>query len=155
MAATIMVVGIDGSDAGERALAFAKDRTKARVTGGEEASIVVVYVIEWSPFSFQTAEENERRHKRREEELALAHERILDPAVTKARDEGFEAEGIVRHGNVADILDDIAVEKGAAQIVVGRTGGRRLRDQFFGSVSSRLAATSSVPVTIVPAGGEA
>ena len=145
MAGAGLIVGIDGSEAGERALAFAKERARAAGAG-----LTVVFVIEWSPFTFQTPEENERRHQRREEELAVAHERVLDPAVSAAVSEGFDAEGVVRHGDAAEILEAVAVERRAAQIIVGRTGGRRLRDHFFGSVSSRLAAISTVPVTIVP-----
>lgn len=145
MAGNLLVVGIDGSEAGERALAFARERAKASA-----ASLAIVYVIEWSPFTFQTPEENEQRHRRREEELTIAHERILDPAVAATKSAGFEAEGIVRHGKPAEILEKIAVDMDAAQIIVGRATGKRLRDQFFGSVSSRLAAMSAIPVTIVP-----
>ena len=146
MAGTGLIVGIDGSEAGAKALAFAKARLK-EMPG---SALSIVYVIEWSPFTFQTPEENAERHKRREEELAIAHERVLDPAVADATSEGFEVEGIVRHGDAADILEAIAVEKGASEIIVGRSAGRRVRDHFFGSVSSRLAAISTVPVTIVP-----
>ncbi len=145
MAGTGMIVGIDGSEAGERALAFAKERAREAGEG-----LIIVYVIEWSPFTFQTPEENEERHKRREEELVLAHERVLDPAVNIAKADEVEVEGIVRHGDPAEILEEIAVEKKAAHIIVARSAERRLRDHFFGSVSSRLAAISTVPVTIVP-----
>lgn len=143
MAGTGLVVGIDGSEAGEKALAFARD-----IAEGE--SVTIVYVIEWSPFAFQTPEENELRHQRREEELKVAHERVLDPAVTRARADGLQAEGVVRHGDTAEILEAVAEEKGASQIIVGRSAGRRMRDHFFGSVTSRLAAISTVPVTIIP-----
>ncbi len=145
MAGTGMIVGLDGSEAGERALAFAKERAKEASEG-----LIIVFVIEWSPFTFQTPEENEERHRRREEELSIAHERVLDPAVSSAKADGLEVEGIVRHGDPAEILEEIAVEKEAAHIIVARSAGRRLRDHFFGSVSSRLAAISTVPVTIVP-----
>jgi len=77
MSKTTIIVGLDGSDAGKRALDFAK--TRAKLIG--DCRIMLVYVIEWSPFSFQTAEENEKRHARREEELNLAHERVVGPAV--------------------------------------------------------------------------
>lgn len=146
MAGTGLIVGIDGSPADGKALAFAKARAK----GTPDAEITIVCVIEWSPFAFQTAEENAERHKRREEELTIAHERVLDPAVRAARDEGFKVEGVVRHGDASDILASVAVEKDAAQIIIGRSTGSRLLDHFFGSVSSRLAATSTIPVTIVP-----
>lgn len=146
MSKTTIVVGLDGSEAGARALDFAKVR--AKMIG--ECSITICYVIEWSPFSFQTPEENEQRHKRREEELNLAHERVIDPAVKQTEAEGFEVKGIVKHGDAADILDDIAKAENGSQIVVGRVGVRGLKERLFGGVTGRLVATASVPVTIIP-----
>ncbi|MBB4175163.1 universal stress protein [Sulfitobacter noctilucicola] len=146
MSKTTIVVGLDGSEAGARALDFAK--RQAKVIG--ECSIAICYVIEWSPYSFQTKEENEQRHKRREEELALAHERVMDPAVSQAKEEGFDVVAIVRHGDAADILDSVAKKHDAAQIVVGRVGVRGLKERVFGGVTGRLAAAASVPVTIIP-----
>lgn len=143
---TTIVVGLDGSDAGARALEFAK--TQANLIG--DCAIAIVYVIEWSPFSFQTPEENEKRHKRREEELKQAHERVLDPAVKDTEGAGHSVVGIVKHGDVSDILDDVAKEHGAVQIVVGRVGVRGLKERLFGGVTGRLVAASSVPVTIIP-----
>ncbi len=146
MSKTTFIVGLDGSEAGSRALAFAKERAKA--VG--DAAIAICYIIEWSPFTFQTPEENEQRHKRREDEIAMAHERVLDPAVTQCKSEGFTAEGIVKHGDAADLLDAIAKEQGASQIIVGRVGARGLKERVFGGVTGRLVASASVPVTIVP-----
>ena len=70
--------------------------------------------------------------------------------MAETREQGFDVEGIVRHGDVAETLEAVAEEKGASQIVVARSAERRLRDHFFGSVSSRLAAISTIPVTIIP-----
>lgn len=146
MSETTLIVGLDGSEAGTRALDFAKAR--AKLIG--ECRIVLVYVIEWSPFSFQTAEENEKRHARREEELQLAHERVVDPAVKKSEAEGCTVEGVVLHGDVADILEGLAKKRGAAQIIVGRMGERNMKERLFGGVTGRLVAASSVPITVIP-----
>ncbi|MEJ6405020.1 universal stress protein [Yoonia sp. 2307UL14-13] len=146
MSKTVYVVGLDGSDAGERALDFAKARAKA----DGNCEIIICYVIEWSPFSFQTAEENEQRHKRREEEISMALSRVIEPASKAAASEGFTVEGVVKHGDAAEILDDLAKKHGAAQIIVGRVGARGLRERVFGGVAGRLVATASVPVTIIP-----
>ena len=67
MTATL-VVGLDGQGSGDRALAYAK--RMAGLIG--KCELLIVYVIEWSPYSFQTAEENAQRHKRREEEITTA-----------------------------------------------------------------------------------
>ena len=61
-----LVIGLDGQSTGEKALEFAKNMAASM----KSCELIVVYVIEWSPFSFQTAEENAQRHKRREEEIA-------------------------------------------------------------------------------------
>ena len=146
MTASTIVVGLDGGEAGARALDFAAKQ--AKLIGDYELKLV--YVIEWSPFSFQTSEENDQRHKRREEELALARERIVDPAVKKVSEDGVTVQGIVKHGDVADILDDLAKKHGAQQIVVGRVGLRGLKERMFGGVTGRLAVASRVPLTIIP-----
>ena len=62
---TKIVVGVDGADSGDRALTFAKDLAGRT----ESCELIVAYVIEWSPFSFHTPEENELRrfsHRYRE-----------------------------------------------------------------------------------------
>ena len=56
----------------------------------------MAHVIEWSPYSFNTNEENAQRHKRREAELNRAHSEIVDPVVEKLQAAGIEAEGVVR-----------------------------------------------------------
>ncbi|MGO4916886.1 universal stress protein [Pseudogemmobacter sp. W21_MBD1_M6] len=146
MTQTILVVGLDGSASGGKALAFAEDRAKAI----GDCLIVVCYVIEWSPFTFQTPEENEQRHKRREEEIKTARERVLDPAIAAGKAADLNIEGHVFHGDAADILDDLAVKRGASQIIIGRVGARGLKERLFGGVAGRLVASASVPVTIIP-----
>lgn len=140
-----IIVGHDGSKSGERAIAHAKQQA-SRIG---DCEIVLVYVIEWSPFSFQTAEENEQRHKRREEEIRLAENRILEPAVKGLTDDGFNARGLVRHGDVADLLDAVAKKEGADQIVIARSSESGFAKRLFGSATASLAMHASVPLTIV------
>ena len=111
---------------------------------------MLVFVIEWSPFTFNTPEENEQRHKRREEEISKAHSHVVDPAMKKAKEEGFDVHDIVAHGDAAKILDKVATDEGASQIIIGRVVQSGLVERIFGGVSGRLIATARVPVTIVP-----
>lgn len=143
---TRIVVGHDGSPQGEKALAYSK--RLSRLIG--ECELLLVYVIEWTPYSFHSAEELAQRHKRREEEIDQARAHVLTPAVTALGGEGFAVMPIVRHGDAAQILEEVAIEFGAAQIVIGRTGEHGLRERLFGGVSGRLIAAASVPVTIIP-----
>lgn len=112
-----IVVGMDGSGSADRVADFAKGL--AKLIG--DCELVLVYVIEWSPYSFQTPEENEARHKRREDEIQTALERVINPAVERLKQEGFSARGVVKHGNVAQLLDSTAVEEKAHQIIVARS----------------------------------
>ena len=139
------LVGIDGSETGQRAADFAAARAKAA-----GANILVVYIIEWSPYTFNTPEENEERHKRREEEIDRARTQVLDPMVASLQGEGLQVEGIVRHGNAAEVLSGLAQEKGACQIFIGRRGLSKVKAMLFGSVAGTLVQISPVPVTVVP-----
>lgn len=140
-----LLVGLDGHGSGNRALAYAE--RLAGLIGNCE--ILVAYIVEWSPYSFQTPEENAERHKRREEEIAKATERVIDPAVTKLKADGFTASGVVRHGDVAEALNAICEESGADQIVVGRSSEGGFATRIFGSATSNLVMSASVPVTVV------
>ena len=140
-----LVIGLDGQSSGDKALTFARDLA-ARTT---DCELIVVYVIEWSPFSFQTAEENAERHKRREEEITIATERVVDPAVKTLTEAGLNARAIVRHGDVADTIDKIAHDEGAQQIIVARSSAGGLTSRIFGSSTANLVMNARVPVTVV------
>lgn len=140
-----IVVGVDGSGSGVRAIEYAK--TLAQLVDGSK--LLLVYVIEWSPFTFQTVEENALRHKRREEEISAAKERVVDPAVALLADSGLAVTGIVKHGDVAETLERLAKEQSADQIVVGRTSEAGVVSRIFGSSTVNLVMNASVPVTVV------
>jgi len=142
---TKLVIGLDGSGSGDRAVAYAKKM--AKLIGSCE--LIIVYVIEWSPYSFQTAEENAKRHARREEEISSAFNRMVDPAVMALNADGFQARGVVKHGDVADLLNAVAVEERADQIIVARSSEHGFVKRMFGSSTANLVMDSSVPVTVV------
>lgn len=142
---TKLVVGLDGHGSGDRALAYAK--RMAKLIG--DCELLIVYVIEWSPYSFQTAEENAERKKRREEEISTATERVIEPAVASLSSDGAKARGLVRHGNVADILNEISLEENATQIIVSRSSEGGFAKRLFGSSTANLVMSASVPVTVV------
>jgi nucleotide-binding universal stress UspA family protein len=140
-----MLVGVDGSDSSRRAVEFAATCARAG-----RARLVAAYVIEWSPYTFNTPEENEQRHQRREEEIVRARTQVIDPLVAELRAAGLDVEGVVRHGHAAEVLSGLAVEHGAAQIFIGRRGISRIAALLFGSVAGSLVQVSPVPVTVVP-----
>jgi nucleotide-binding universal stress UspA family protein len=140
-----ILVGVDGTEDNRRAVNYAVNWAKK-----SKAKLILVYVVKWSPFTFQTAEENEERHKRRQEEINIAQERVLEPLLESLESEGLEITGLVRHGEVADSLIYIAKKHGATDIVVGRIGESGVKTLIFGSVVAKLIQISHIPVTIVP-----
>jgi len=139
------VVACDGSSASGRALKFAI--TLAKLTG---ASVVLVHVLEWSPYSFLTPEELEERHQRRQQELERARKALIDPLVAALADEGIKAEAVIRYGHVAETLAEIAEKEGASQMFIGRNGHSSLTARLFGSVASSMAQIAPVACTLVP-----
>lgn len=141
----VLLVGIDCSDCAGRALDYAAEWAAAT-----RCQLVVTHVIQWSPFSFTTPQENEERHARREAELDRAHREVVDPVVKRLSDLGLNVRGVIRHGHPAETLCEVAEEFGATHIVVGKTGSSRIRAQLFGSVANSLVQISKQPVTVVP-----
>jgi nucleotide-binding universal stress UspA family protein len=139
------VVACDGSKSSGRALKLAIEQ--AKMSG---ASLLLVHVLEWSPYSFLTPEELEERHKRRNEELERASTALVEPLVEATKAEGVKASSIIRYGHVTETIADIAEKEGAAQIFMGRTGHSNLAKIVFGSVAAAMAQIAPVPCTIVP-----
>lgn len=139
------LIAYDGSAASERALSFGVARARA-----SDARLLLAHVLEWSPYSFLSAEEVAERHKRRNAEVGRAETVILDPVRKKLSGQGLSVEIVVRYGHVAEVLSDLATEFSATQIVVGRTGEKGLQARLFGSVAGTLAQVAPVPCTIVP-----
>jgi nucleotide-binding universal stress UspA family protein len=140
-----VVVGVDNSEASTRAVEFAVERAKHN-----DWKVVLVHVIPWSPYSFQTPSENEHRHQEKERELAAATEQVLVPMAAVAETGGVPHAEVVRHGKPSDTISDVANDVHAVHIIVGRTGDGGLREAVFGSVASRLVQHAHLPVTVVP-----
>ena len=137
------VVGIDGSEGSIRTAQYAL--AQAQKAG---ASLKVIHVLEWSPYSFLTPEGLEERHKRRSEELERARSAIIGPVIEKLG--SGEIEGEVRYGHVAQVISTYCDEIGAEQAFIGRHGGGGLTSRLFGSVPGSLVQICNVPVTVVP-----
>ena len=141
----VFLVGVDCSECSDRALKYAVSRAEA-----SKGQLIVTHVIDWSPYSFNTPQENAERHKRREDELDRAHREIIDPLVSEFRERGIHVRGVIRHGHPAETLSAVAEEFGATNIIIGKTGSSRIKTQLFGSVANTLVQVSKLPVTIVP-----
>jgi nucleotide-binding universal stress UspA family protein len=139
------LVGIDGSDCGDRALDAA-----ARQARAAEAELLICYVISWSPYTFSTPEENAERHRRREEELHAARTKLLEPRVAELSATGLDVSAVARHGHPVKTLVQLAEEREADIIVVGRSGDTPLKTRIFGGTAAGLVQSAPVPVLVVP-----
>ena len=139
------VVAYEGDESDSSLLDFAIARAKKN-----DARIVLAHILEWSPYKFLTPEELEERHKRRGEELNRAETDIVAPALDKIRSAGVEADAVLKHGNVIDLLVSISAEAGASMVFCGRSGSNSVAARLFGSVPMGLAQISVVPIVIVP-----
>ena len=139
------LVALDGSEGGKRAAKLASSMAKCT-----KSDLLLVYVIDWTPYSFNTPEELEERHKRRESEIQRANESVLQPEVAALADSGLNIETIVHHGRIAETIVNLASLHKVSQIYIGRQGESHLRSMIFGSVTAALIQTSLVPVTVVP-----
>ncbi len=142
---SLYLVGIDGSAGGERALEAA-----IAMAGESQSRLLLVYVIAWSPFSFSTPEENAERHRRREEELAIAHSKLLQPLLEKVQAQSIPVEGLATHGHPARKLASLAEEHAARMIIVARSGDKPIKSRFFGGTASALTQSAGCPVLVVP-----
>lgn len=140
-----ILIAFDGSECSKRALDAAV--AHARLVN---AQLVVTYIIDWSPYSFHTAEELAERHQRRESEIQRANESILDPVTASLSDTDLSVQTVVRHGKIANTLNDLTSEYGISQIFVGRQGESGIKSMIFGGVTGALVQSSTVPVTVVP-----
>jgi nucleotide-binding universal stress UspA family protein len=139
-----ILIGYDGTEAADRAVQFTANRAAA-----EGCPVHVIYVLEWSPYSFLSAQELEERHQRRTEELSRA-EATLAPALRVFTDRNIPMTYEVRYGHSGELICQIAKEKKATQIVLGRKGGTALGARLLGSLALTLVQASPVPVTVVP-----
>lgn len=139
------LVGIDGTECGDRALEVAREHAMAA-----DVELLVCYVIAWSPFTFSTPQENAERHRRREEELEMARSRILEPRLAKLKEAGVQARSVARHGHPARTLVKLAEEHEASMLVIGRAGDTPVRTRFFGGTAAALVQTAPCPVLVVP-----
>ena len=140
----IYIVGFDGSSQSRRAVDYAANSAKS-----SGAELCLVHVLEWSPYSFHTPEELAERHGRREQELKRANAEV-QPVIDELNKGKIKASSEIRHGNVADLICEIATKKNASQIIIGRTGDSALAQRLLGGLVLTLAQIAPVPVTIVP-----
>lgn len=142
-----ILVAVDGSEGSDRAVDYAAQQAK-----NDGADLLIVNVIGGYGLPDNMLKAfSQASNEWLQEVLASASAATLTSARERARDVGL---GMIqmesRVGDIAQTIIDIAREKEAGVIVVGKRGNSRIAGLLLGSVSQKLASLAPVPVTIVP-----
>jgi nucleotide-binding universal stress UspA family protein len=142
-----IVVGVDGTEGADRALDAA-----ARLAQLVGAELVVVSVVQPHGLSESAlAPFAGREHASYAEVLESLASQIAIRAKERVEAVGVAGVGAeTRVGDVAQVILEIADEKQADAIVVGKRGTGRLAGLLVGSVSQKLVSLAQCPVLVVP-----
>jgi nucleotide-binding universal stress UspA family protein len=150
--AGLVLIGYDGSESADRAIAGAGPLLAPRpalvVTAWEPG--VAYEALSASGFpTVQTIDFGAAAAV--DQAMYEGARRTAERGVGLAREAGFSAEGLVVSdpADVAATLARLAADRGAQVIVVG-TRGRNLETRLMGSTSRRLAERAHCPVLVVP-----
>ncbi|GAA1331399.1 universal stress protein [Saccharothrix algeriensis] len=142
MSVAPIVVGVDGTPAGERALRWAVDEAVRW-----DAPLHVVNAYQYEPLADWTEEVEERI---RAESLEVI-DGALD-AVCAGRPRLPSISRLCVRGPAAEVLE--ASARGAVMLVVAAHGGSRLRRIVLGSTSAHCVRHATSPVVVLPAAEE-
>jgi nucleotide-binding universal stress UspA family protein len=138
-----IVVGVDGSDGGRAALAFAAGEAALRAAKLRMVSawavVPAVYAGGFAPGFDQETIDAFRETAESVVQEALAEAKRLQPSL--------EAEGRTREGQAAEVLLEDA--RDAILVVVGNRGRGGFASLLLGSVSQQVVHHASCPVLVV------
>lgn len=147
MASRRILVATDGSEGANRAVDYAAHWAKQN-----NAELLIVNVMGGYglPEKVIVGLANEQ-HFWLKELLESESAGTLTAARERARTAGVSTILLEsRTGDIAQTIIEIAQEKRADAIIVGKRGAGRLAGVLLGSVSQKLAVLSPVPLTIIP-----
>jgi nucleotide-binding universal stress UspA family protein len=136
-----ILVGTDGSPRAERAVDAAVALAKSQ---GSHICLVAAYA-ETQPFreSVQSTSKVVVGH------LREAAEAVLSRAARRAEEAGVPVEYEARVGDPADVLLDVAAERGVDLIVIGNKGMTGARRYWLGNVPNKISHHAEASVMIV------
>jgi nucleotide-binding universal stress UspA family protein len=136
----LIVVGVDGSEGGRRALDWAAHEAATR--GGAVQAVIAWSWdgMEYGPIAATRPEEASRRAMRvlEQEIKALAERRGSASPIAAEVIEGRPADVLATAGSAADLL------------VLGSHGHSRVRHTVLGSVSEDCIRKAACPVVVIP-----
>jgi nucleotide-binding universal stress UspA family protein len=150
--AGLVVIGYDGSHDAQRAIDLAAGALRA-----DAAVVVNVWSIPMTttqPGALLGAPTPPIEAELQRFEQAAR--RLAEEGAARARQAGLSAEAHLARGatpaEIATVLCDLAEDRGATLVVVGRRGQSRLKEVVLGSVSNAAVHDGRCPVLVVPSG---
>ncbi|WP_290811912.1 universal stress protein [Halovivax sp.] len=138
----------DGSEAAETAAPYAVEF--ARAFGAE---LQVMYVVDTDAMSYSLGPEQVDRIRTGQfQEMTELHERAagaIDRIREYAAEADLEIEPVIEAGNPVDVITRFAAAAGVDVIVMTSAGRGGVRRALLGSVTERVARTTSIPVLVV------
>ena len=133
-----IVVGVDGSDGGRRALRWTIHEAAAR-----SGTVQAVIAWRWDSFDLppHAATHPDQERERAEETLAREVESMGERA-------GVSIASEVVEGRAADVLT--AAARDADLLVLGSHGHSRVRHTVLGSVSEECVRKAACPIVVLP-----
>lgn len=142
MSVSKILVAVDGSDAGLRAMAKAVELGAALGAELDVISVLDLGQLEFYDGFYMNDEQLEAWQTRLKKET-------LDAAMERVPRTGPKTSARMVRGRVADAILGELKAGGHEMLVVGRTGKGAIDRLVVGSVSRKLASKSPVPVLIV------
>lgn len=136
----LIVVGVDGSEGGRRALEWAVHEAASR--GG---TVQAVTAWRWDTFDVPPRATTHPDEERARAEQMLAHEIESLPEFERGR---VPIASEVVEGRAADVLTAAAAD--ADLLVLGSHGHSRVRHTVLGSVSEECVRKATCPVVVLP-----
>ena len=130
----------DGGMLAERAMIYLEHIARL-----EEAEVIVLHVYEL-PERYSATEGYEAL---REQFESVAHE-IVEDAVAYLRERGITAREMVREGDCARRILEVAGQEDVSLIVIGSRGPSSMAELVLGSVSVEVLRHARCPVLVVP-----
>lgn len=135
-----ILVPVDGSEGGWKALAAAKEVAEAGKSELVVMTVVQVFAgASIMPIPVESGKINEELSNIANDILAQAKEKVG----------GLKAEFVAAPGRPSKVIVDTVKKSGADLVVIGSRGLSGLAEFFLGSVSSEVAQLSPVSVLIV------
>ena len=138
---TKILVGVDGSEQSDRAVATAVEFARRF-----EATVLVAHVL---PFFVLPTELPPEQITQLENDRRAFGEQVLAHAQAKVTAANLRAGTVLLEGAPAEALSDLAAREDASMLVVGSRGRGAVARVLLGSTSDRLVHICARPVLVV------